>query len=652
MKLLTPVQIGPMEVRNRVVSTAHAAFLDFFKAGASGERYMAYQERRAAGGTGMIILTAMHVHESSQLPNHFVYQPDDIAPKFREMSSRVHKHGAKVISQLFHFGVQGKSDCRDDFHPLWGFSGTPSLEGEVSHEMTEEEIEIVIKSFVDTAEIAVTNGMDGVELHGTHGYLIAQSFSPYHNRRTDKWGEQLYFVKTLAERVRRAIGRDKVMGIRLSVDDFLTPDQGGIGQERWREIAAALIGTGLFDYLNHSEGSGGVHYAKSIGSYRYPFGQFLPLTKAFRQAINAAVPVIGVTKIPTTDLAERALEEGICDLVGMTRAQIADPDLVRKLQEGKAHRIRPCTGSNQGCIDRAGFYPITCFHNPEVGEENRFKKLAEQPVTPRKILVIGGGPAGMKAAEIAARRGHDVTIVEAGQALGGRLSLVGQMGAASNLTSSIAWLEQELSLLKVKVMTGIMADEAFVADFAPDEIILATGATTNNELGVASDDSIPVLSTDDAALGLFEGEKFDMKGTRALMMDFRANYETSLVVDSMVQRGASVTVATPHLCFGYNMGFSHLNDYLELLPQWGVKVHATSVLDRISQGRAHLKHVYSGEEVADFYDFIVAGVHPRPNTALSTVLKNHGRLRLVGDVVAPRSALEAFREGDRAGRTV
>jgi len=652
MKLLTPIKIGKIELKNRLVSTAHAAFLDFWQPGSSGERYMAYQERRAEGGTGLIILTAMHVHHTSQIVLHHVPEPKDISRKYQQMATRLHRHGARVISQLFHFGVQGTSAGHDDLSPIWGFSGLPSAEGEGTHEMTDEEIEEIIEAFSKQARVCVENGVDGVELHGTHGYLIQQSFSPFANKRTDKWGVPLYFVKTLAKRVRAAIGPDKVMGFRISTDDFLAPEAGGLGPENLAKIAASVIGTGLFDYLNHSEGKGGGDYARAIGSYRHPDGEFLPLTRGLRDAIGAAVPVVGVGKIATPDLAERALQSGDCDLVGMTRAQIADPDIVRKLASGQGHRIRPCTGANQACIDRASFFPIMCIHNPEVGEENRFREL-EQPIAKAKrILVIGGGPAGMKAAEIAAKRGHNVTLAEVGPKLGGRMNLIENLGKAANLLATISWVEQELGILKVKILTSTLIDEAFVRAFNPDEIVLATGALPINDLGVPNDNSIPVLTTDEAVSGSFEGSMLDMKGTRSLLIDPRGSYEIGLITEALTRQGSRVTVATQFLHFGFNMGFTHLTDYLKLLPEWNVEVLATTILTRVAEGHAHLLQVFSKAETPRQFDVIVCGRHPKARNDLQQALKSIAPVHLVGDVVAPRSAHEAFREGDRCGRTI
>ncbi|MGK2287025.1 FAD-dependent oxidoreductase [Pedomonas sp. V897] len=650
MKLLTPISLGPVTLKNRVVSTAHAAFTDFYRPDSSGERYMAYQERRARGGTGLIITTAMHVHRASQMVNHWVFSAEHMAPKFRQISERVHRYGTKIFVQLFHFGVQGKSDSHDDLTPLWGFSPLTSVDGEACHVMTDAEIEEVIEAFVAAARCAVENGIDGIELHATHGYLIQQSFMPFANRRTDKWGQRLYFARELSRRVRAAIGRDKALGFRITLDDYRGRANGGLDTADLIEIAADLCETGLFDYVNTSEGNGNMDYSRVIGSFRHPFGKTLPNTRALRERIQARIPIIGVNKIPTVDLAERALEEGCCDLVGMTRAQIADPDLVQKIAAGQLARIRPCTGSNQGCIDRVGLYPITCFHNPEVGEENRLAELAKRPVEPKRVLVIGGGPAGMKAAEIAARRGHTVTLAESGTRLGGRLTLVENLGPSSNLLAATSWLEQELALLSVDIRLQTTVDEAFLRAHAPDAIVLATGATPSPDLAIPNDGSIPVLDIDAAVEARFEGQTFDMTGTRALLVDLRATYETALCVEALVNRGAKVTVATPYLTWGANLGFTHLADYLGLLPKWGVRTMPQTRCTRIENGEAVLEDGRTAETVRAPFDFIVAGVVGVPRDELADLCRSFAPTTLVGDVVAPRSALEAFREGDRIGR--
>jgi hypothetical protein len=364
------------------------------------------------------------------------------------------------------------------------------------------------------------------------------------------------------------------------------------------------------------------------------------------------VPLIGVGKIPTPDLAERALQEGDCDLVGMTRAQIADPDLVKKVASGQINRIRLCTGSNQGCFDRTGSFPITCIQNPEVGEENRFKALALQLVTPKKVLVVGGGPAGIKAAEIAARRGHKVTLVDAGNRLGGRLNLVEPLGPASNLLSAVNWVTAELELLGVPVIHDKWVNEAFVRSFAPEVIIMATGAESLPLIDFPTDGSVPVISSDDAAQGLFEGVQFEMKNTRSIVIDRRANYETNLVTEAVAKRGSQPTIVTSFPSSLVNTGASHAIFYGGEFPKLGIETLGAHIPLGVSNGSITVRHAMTGRETTLPCDFIVAAAHPRPRNELYDTFRKYAPVKTAGDVIAPRSALEAFREGDRVGRTV
>ena len=237
MKLLSPVQVGSLELRNRVVSTAHGSFLEFYRPGSDARRYTAYQERRAAGGAGLIILQPVHVHRSSHALGHYPYDPADLLARLRGMAEAVHRRDGRVLQQLIHFGGQFRSDGRQGFEPLWAFDDLVTAEGEAAHRMTGAEIEEILDAFAVTAAIAVEAGIDGVELHGTHGYLIQQSFSPWGNRRDDEWGRPLAFATALIERVRERIGRDPVVGLRISTDDFLSPARGGLGPDGLRGVA-------------------------------------------------------------------------------------------------------------------------------------------------------------------------------------------------------------------------------------------------------------------------------------------------------------------------------------------------------------------------------------------------------------------------------
>ena len=637
--LLSPVQVGSVEVRNRVAFTAHGSFLEFYRPGSSGDRYIAYEERRAAGGVGLIFLQTMHVHRSSHSLGHYTYEPDDLSAKLSAMAGAVHRHGTAVVQQLNHFGGQFRSDAREHLEPLWAFDDLVSGDGEAAHRMTAAEIEEVLDAFARTAQIAVEAGIDGVELHGTHGYLLQQSFSPWGNNRDDEWGEPLAFARALIARVRSAIGSDPIVGLRISTDDFLSPKRGGLGVEALRQIAVDLVSTGGIDYVSQSEGARTGHYARSIGSYRHELGEFLPLARGLREAIGARVPVLAASRINDPALAERALAAGDCDIVAMTRALIADPDLVSKVSSGK--RIRRCVGANQGCVDRmVGGLPITCFHNPDVGREGRGEP---EPVSePQRVLVIGGGPAGLKAAEIAARRGHRVTLVEREQELGGRLRSVRGLGAAAELFRSVEWLEHELADLGVDVRTGVEADEGMIA--AADVVVLATGSTPAPDRLGELDGSIPVLSIDEAV------SRQSYSGS-VLMVDLRGDLESSLCSEHVASSGAQLTIVTPSPSVGPHLGFTHVNDVLRRLSTLGCVLEPNTVFLGTVEGRAATRHVFAQQAQERPFEAIVAGVAGRSETSLAAAVERAGvRLLVAGDAVAPRTAMHAFREGDDAGR--
>jgi len=645
VKLLEPISVGSVELRNRVVSTAHGAFLSFYRPGESPDRYIGYQERRAAGGTGLIILQPVQVHRSSQATGHYPYEPDDLRRKLRAMKTALHAHGAAVFMQLMHFGAEFRSDASSDFTPLWSFGGTISASGnEVAHEMTADEIEELVDAFVSTAVLALESGIDGVELHGAHGYLIQQSFSPWANTRGDEWGEPLRFVTTILQRLRAQVGSDPVVGVRLSVDDYRRPADGGLGPEGLREVARALVGTEQIDYLNQSSGSRSSHYARAVASYRHSPGELLPLIAQTRQAIDGRVPVVGVGRVTTTELAERALEDGVCDLVAMTRAQIADPDVVAKLRRGEAGRIRPCVGANQGCVDRmVGGMPITCLHNPEVGREYQLGLVPEPAAAERRVLVVGAGPAGLAAARIASLRGHRVQVVDRRATLGGRLSLLADSGPASELLESVRWLQEELERLSVRPELGVELDADGLAQRQADVVVLATGARPATDRLPSGDGSVPILTVE-AALG--DG----LSGARALIVDHIGAEEVPLCAERLAAGGAAVTLATPMPTVGAYIGFTRISDQMRRLYASGCELLSAVQLRDVVDGEAVMRTIYSGQERRLAVDAIVAGVPGRPDLELDAPAGRLGaRVLIAGDATAPRDALRAFREGYDAG---
>ncbi|TVR31370.1 MAG: FAD-dependent oxidoreductase [Nitriliruptor sp.] len=643
--LLSPLTIASTRVRNRSVFTAHGAFLDFYRPGESPERYIAYQERRARGGNALAILQPVHVHPTSHGLGHFTYDADDLGEKLALTAERLHRHDTKVMIQLMHWGAEFVSDARRDLEPIWAFSEvvTPTG-GEVTHAMTSDEIEEVIAGFVDTARIAVAAGLDGVEIHAAHGYLVQQSFSPFANRRDDKWGEPLRFITTLVERIRAAIGNEAVLGARFSVDDFVPPERGGLGPAGIREVITEVVGGGGLDLVNTSAGSRASHYARAVGGYHHPKGMFLPLVARIREAIDAAVPVIGTGRITTPELAEQALTDGACDLVALTRAQIADPDFVAKAA-GANTPIRPCVGANQGCVDRmVGALAITCFHNPDVGREAWQGELGTTS-EPRHVVVVGGGPAGLKAAETAARRGHRVTLLERSHELGGRLLLSTRFGAAAELGGAIDWLEEQLPALGVEVRTGVTADEALIRSLDADRVVLATGSQANDD-HIRGDGSVPVWTTDRALTD-------DPGGKRVLVVDQLGTHEAAQAAERLAALGNQVHVVTPMPAFGEKIGFTQLRGQLDRLLDHDCRIDASALVTDVTEGFVTIRHARAGRQEDCAVDVIVAAVARRAVVDLRDPLTEAGLdVRVAGDATAPRTAMHAFREGADAGRSI
>ena len=412
-RLFEPVQIAGLTVRNRLLQPAHSKL--FSEHGADTQRDTDYYIARAKGGVGLLITGERLVHPSSptgRLRFSYSHLRKLIEPD-RMMTAAVHDHGAAIFAQLNHVGVEGASDGVDDIRVLYGPSEVASpLFGEIPKKMEPRDIAEVTAGWAESAEHSRDGGFDGVELHLAHGYLLHQFLSPLYNHRDDEYGgtleNRLRLTREVIAAIRQRVGMDFVVGIRLGLTEFV---EGGLELEDAIDAARMLTSDRQIDFINTS--AGGYH----SGQHRLiapsdAADAWLIDRVARLKASVSGVPVFAVGALGDPQVAEDVIASGKADMVGMTRALIADPELPNKLRTGRVGELYRCIKGNQGCISRVWRgLPMACTVNPAAGREGFFREeWLERAGTSARYLVVGGGPAGMKAAETLARRGHAVTL--------------------------------------------------------------------------------------------------------------------------------------------------------------------------------------------------------------------------------------------------
>jgi 2,4-dienoyl-CoA reductase-like NADH-dependent reductase (Old Yellow Enzyme family) len=411
--VLRPIRINQVEVKNRIFRSGHGTY---YGKGGISDRLIAYHEARAKAGVGLTTLEVAVVHPSSA-SNATVYAWDDaIIDGFKRISKMAHNHGMALFTQLWHGGHHWPPV---DGTPAWGPSVTPSPWGFVPLEMDHEKIATITKAFADAAVRARAGGLDGVELHFGHGYLIHQFFSPLINVREDEYGgslaNRMRFGAEVLRAVRKEVGTDFAVGIRIS--DQHTPD--GLSVSECAEIVRAYCAEKLVDFVNGSMGS--YHDVPSmLPAMDAPVGAMMPSAGPIVAAADVVRMVAG--RFQTLEDADEIIRSGQADMVAIVRGMIADPDLVAKSVAGKAEDVRPCIACNQGCVGGIlGPDPgIRCTVNAVVGMEATLgEHLITKSAMPKKVVVVGGGPSGLEAARLAATAGHKVVLFEATNKLGG-----------------------------------------------------------------------------------------------------------------------------------------------------------------------------------------------------------------------------------------
>jgi mycofactocin system FadH/OYE family oxidoreductase 2 len=654
-RIFEPITLGQVEVRNRIVMTGHGTGMA--QSHLPSEQHAAYYAERARGGVGLIGMAFPQIHPSSQnVPGEVRAYLAEVVPGLQRIADGVHAHGAKIVMQLGHVGRQSSSTWSE--HPLWAPSSIPCpLNREMPKEMEPADIDEIVAAHALCARHAKAGGMDGVEIHsGYGGYLLACFLSPFSNHRTDEYGgsteNRVRLILRAIHAVREEVGPDYLVGINIQGDDY---SPGGLAVPECREIAGLIDATAEIDYFV-VKGSTYYSASQNVPDMQHPKMVWVPLASAIKEVVD--VPVIAVGRVTEGEEAERVLVAGHADMVAMTRQHIADPETVNKLRAGRLDDIRPCIGCNQGCIDRLfKITHTTCVHNPAAGYEHELGAGTLTPsATPKRVVVIGGGPAGMKCAETAAGRGHDVILFERREALGGQLRLAARVDGRAELGGVIRHLEGRLAQLPVDVRLGETASAESVLALAPDHIIAATGSAPGRQIignlshgirSVPGIDSERVLTVWDLL------EHGAPVGRRVLVVDDgEGSWKGVSVALHLAGGDREIHLCTPLGYVGAAIGPFSQNMMLPRVFAAGIRMHPFSLLTEVRGDVAVLRKEGRPFELQAVDTIFLAGWH-RPVTELYFEIKDRGvTIDRVGDAVAARTMLEAIHEGERLARRV
>jgi len=646
--LFSSLDVGPIQLKNRIVSTGHMTVM--VEDGTPSDAMIAYHEARAKGGAGLIILEAARAHVSgdSGRPAIRAYE-DTCIPGYRRLAQACQPHGCKVIAQLSHPGRE---------MPL-ALDGTqavavaPSaIPNERFHVMPQELSQVMISDIVQGFEDAATRiklaGLDGIEVVASHGYLIAQFFNPRVNIRSDDYGgsfdNRLRFAREVLTAVRAGAGTDLAIGIRLSADEM---DHTGLESSECLKIAHALASDGALDYLNVTAGtsaglSGSTHIVPSMA---FETGYTVPLAAAIRSAVD--LPVLVTGRINQPQIAEKFLASGQSDLCGMTRALITDPLMPQKAQSGHTETIRACVACNQACIGHMlNGYSISCIQHPETGRELEYGSRIPAAQS-RKVMVVGGGPAGMKAAATAAERGHQVTLYEASHSLGGQVNLAQLLPGRAEFGGITQNLARELGVAGAQVKLGVEVTRALVEQINPDVIILATGAKPYSpETG--DTDGAHVVT----AWQVLQGQA--NPGGRVVIADWRCDWIGLGLAEHLVGTGCHVRLAVNGITAGQSIPQYTRDKWLGELYRMGVEVTPYVRFYGADSDSAYFQHTLSGEAVVfENVDTTVTAFGHKPVSVLADALTDWDRdLHIIGDSLCARTVEEAVLEGLRVGTKV
>jgi 2,4-dienoyl-CoA reductase (NADPH2) len=639
--LFSPVRVGPLTVANRIVFSAHLT--NYAQDGLPSPQHAAYYAARAAGGAGLII-----TEEHSTHPTDWPYEKlihgfrPEVIPGYRRITSAVHAHGTPILAQLNHNG--GQASGMYSRLPVWAPSPVPDpLFREVPKAVEQHEIREIVAGYGTVAGHCAEGGFDGVELQCSHSSIVRGFLSRATNHRDDAYGGALEnrarLLLEIIDAVRAVLGPARALGVRVCGDELI---ENGITIDEAVAVARLVAGTGKVDYINTSIGVATATLYMIEASMRVPPGYAMFIPAAIRRAVT--LPVIGVGRFKDPVQAERALAEGQCDLVGVVRGQIADPDFAAKARAGQATAIRACLSCNQECVGRMGLNRwLGCIENPRTGKEH---VPLPAPRRNRRVYVAGGGPGGLQAAVTAASLGHHVTLFERAERLGGQVNSAAAVPSRAELGDLVRNLAAEAARCGVDVKTGHEVDAAFLLAEAPDVVVLATGARPAHPAW--SNGHPRVADVREVIDGLA-----DPAGT-VVVVDELGFHQATSVAELLADRGCDVTVITSAMVVGQDLGIT-----LDI-EMWTMKAHAKGIRQRTDvvvlgshEGPGgglvlDLLHHPTGTTGQLACDWAVSAAPPEPEQELWHALANAPfEVHRVGDCLAPRRAHAAVIEGER-----
>lgn len=652
--LLSPLRVGHRTFGNRVLMLPHGTLL------ADGDglptpAQVRYFAERAAGGAAAIVVGSSIVHPSgfAGRGQNALWKKDAVGG-YKQIARAVHSHGALILSQLSFTGFKGPPT--DGRGPLWAASPVPYVGLRmIPMEMGGQEIEEIIAAFVQAAVYIQEGDYDGVEVFAAQGYGLSQFLSPAFNKRTDSYGgsleNRLRIVIEILGRIRQAVSAEFLVGVRMNGADLL---DGGLDLSQSQAIAAALEASGYVDYLNVSAAVRGLGWVADMSA---PLAPFRTLAAGIRDVVK--IPVVCATRIKSPAQAEEILVEGQADLVGLARALIADPQWVQKAASDRADDICYCLSCNQDCLGRIlNGYAISCVQNPAAGKEAQWGQGTLRPAPQsRNVMVVGGGPAGMEAARIAAIRGHRVTIYEMNERLGGQVNLAARIPGRCELAEVVRFRERELTRLGVSIELNSAMTPDLVRDTAVDVVILATGSFPARSGFSAYRPHIESITGADLPHVLTSWDVLNGTrdiGERVLIAEEDPHLQACPLAEYLADQGKQVRMISGHLMIGIDLPPAVLAPTYARLLNKGVQMAPHTVLEAIETDCAYVRELFTGRisKMKDV-DTIILIMGNVANNNLYHALKSYPmELHAVGDCVAPRLLGQAIYEGHKVGRAL